>query len=62
MALQLDRSLYSKSFNAETRAAIDAVNAEAERVLPRDLFEGEWGCQNTLRKKQHYLAIHRRQP
>lgn len=56
MALQLDRNLWSRHFNAETREAIDLVNMEARYLLPPETYNGEWDTLNTLRLKQEFLA------
>lgn len=54
MSINYDQSLYTKRKNAETRAAIDAVNAEAHALGFGDT-DAEWGLQDTLRKKMAYL-------
>lgn len=51
-----DRSLYSsRPLNAASRAYLDALNEEAARLLPRHLYEGEWGCRTSIRAKKDYL-------
>jgi len=58
MAINYDKSLYSRVFNKETRAAIDAINKEARLLGVWDGPDnnGEWGSQTTLRRKMDYLA------
>jgi hypothetical protein len=59
MALQLDKSLYTK-INRETQAAVDAVNQEAERLMSEDHEAyALWGCQTTLRKKRDFLEAYK---
>jgi hypothetical protein len=60
MKINYDQSLYSLTKNPATRAAIDAVNIEARKILPYEAMS-YWGLCRTLREKILFLERYKKQ-